>query len=212
MANRIRLRRGLEANVPTTGLSGEVFQALDTGRQFYADGSAVAPVKVHSADVIGTNAPNGLVKLDAGGKIPSALLPDDATVQVYTVATIADRDALSVQSGDKAQVTDNGTWYVYDGTAWLEFPAAGAVTSVNGQTGAVNLELDDIADVDTSGAINGSVLRYDGTTWTAATASGTFIGLTDTPATYTGEELRLVRVNAAGTELEFTDEIDGGTF
>jgi hypothetical protein len=43
--------------------------------------------------------------------------------------------------------------------------------------------------------------------------STTFVGLTDTPASYAeADALKLVRVNAAHNALEFTDTIDGGTW
>lgn len=49
----------------------------------------------------------------------------------------------------------------------------------------------------------------------SATSSGgseSFVDLTDTPATYTGFEGYYVRVNAAGTGLEFVEELDGGDY
>lgn len=212
MANIIRLKRGNLANLPTTGPAGEPYIALDTGQLFYADGANVSPFKVASSDILGANAPNGVPLLDANGKLRSDQMPPLAIMSTYTVATIAERDALTVQSGDVAIVTSNNTTYIYDGTAWIELLTPGSVVSVNGQTGVVVLSLDDLSDVNTAGAANGSVLRFDGTNWVAGAAAGTFVALTDTPADYTGHGLKLVRVNSAATELEFTDEIDGGTF
>ncbi|MFN3467605.1 MAG: hypothetical protein ACK4WF_07885, partial [Candidatus Brocadiales bacterium] len=40
---------------------------------------------------------------------------------------------------------------------------------------------------------------------------GTFLSLTDTPSSYTGQAKKLVRVNAAGTALEFLNELDSLT-
>ena len=73
----------------------------------------------------------------------------------------------------------------------------------------------DLSDVDLTGAANGQVLVYrDGTFQMEAPGSGvsTFIALTDTPANFTGSGGRIVKVNSAGTALEFVDGIDGGSF
>ena len=43
--------------------------------------------------------------------------------------------------------------------------ASSAVTSVNGQTGVVVLDLDDINDVDITTPTDGQVLRYDSGVW-----------------------------------------------
>lgn len=40
-------------------------------------------------------------------------------------------------------------------------------------------------------------------TWTVSGGTTTFIGLTDAPASYAGQTLKLVRVNAAESALEF---------
>ena len=70
-------------------------------------------------------------------------------------------------------------------------------------------------DVSIASPTNNQVLKYNSTTrlWEAGTASGgstTFIGLTDVPATYTGQALKVVRVNAGETSLEFTTLAGGG--
>lgn len=46
----------------------------------------------------------------------------------------------------------------------------------------------------------------------STSATVQFTGLTDTPASYTGQGTKLVAVNATETALEFVDVIDGGTF
>ena len=42
-------------------------------------------------------------------------------------------------------------WAVFDGTVWRKVDNSEVVTSVNGETGAVSLALDDLDDVNTSG-------------------------------------------------------------
>jgi hypothetical protein len=65
-------------------------------------------------------------------------------------------------------------------------------------------------------ATNDFVLTLDSSTATglkwATTSPGvsSFTALSDTPDSYTGQELKFVRVNSGGTALEFIDIIDGG--
>lgn len=53
-------------------------------------------------------------------------------------------------------------------------------------------------------------LLFDGTSWVNLANAGTFLQLTDTPADYTGDALKLVRVNATMTALEFFAASTGG--
>ncbi len=116
------------------------------------------------------------------------------------------------------------------------------VLSVNGQTGAVSLSTSNItegsnlyytdarvntriaatsinalSDVDTTGAVNGNILQYNGTNWVDASLPAgvtTFTGLTDTPANYTGSANYCLVVNSAGDGIAFENcsTVDGGTF
>lgn len=87
---------------------------------------------------------NGVATLDAGGKIPSSQLPAISLAEVFVVQTIELRDALTVQEGDIAVVTDTSQTFIYDGSSWIEISASGSVTSVNTQTGNVVLTTDNI--------------------------------------------------------------------
>ncbi len=79
-----------------------------------------------------------------------------------------------------------------------------------------------IGDVDTSGAVNGSVLKYNSSTtnWEVGTdlsgggggGSATFVGLTDTPANFTGDAGKFVRVNSGENALEFTTDVATQTY
>jgi len=94
-------------------------------------------------------AANGVAPLDAGSKIPAVYLPAIGIVDVYVVADIPARDALTVQEGDVAVVVDatadpgvdaGGASYIYDGTAWQRLlTPTDAVLSVDGRTGPVTL-------------------------------------------------------------------------
>ena len=80
-------------------------------------------------------------------------------------------------------------------------------------TSISSLSIDALSDVDTSTAApaNGQALVWSGTTWVpgsvAASGGGgstTFVGLTDTPSTFTGNGDYFVKVNSAATALVFT--------
>jgi hypothetical protein len=86
--------------------------------------------------------------------------------------------------------------------------------------------IDALSDVVITTPANNQVLKYDGTsgTWINAahsSAATTFIALTDAPSAYTGAANYFVKVNTAGTGLEFivnpgyltsSATIDGGAF
>ena len=92
---------------------------------------------------------NGIATLDANGKLSSGQVPSIAITDVFVVANIAARDALTgIEEGDVAKVTDAGAGlpktYIYDGSSWIEIESGSDVDTVNGQTGTVVLESDDI--------------------------------------------------------------------
>ena len=74
--------------------------------------------------------------------------------------------------------------------------------------------LNDLGDVDTTGAANGKILKHNGTSWeiaddlTSGGGSASFTGLSDTPNSLSAG--KWLKVNAGGTSLEWTDEPTGG--
>lgn len=106
-------------------------------------------------------AANGVATLNASGKLTASQVPAIAITETFVVADITARDALTIgtgdgeiQTGDVAIVTDasadvnvdaGSASYIYDGTVWqlLRSPTS-SVTSVNGQSGTVVLDSDDI--------------------------------------------------------------------
>ena len=75
--------------------------------------------------------------------------------------------------------------------------------------------LGDLSNVNITGAANGQVLTFEnGEFVLKAPSDGVteFIALNDSPASYSGSNSSFVRVNAAGTGLEFVSGIDGGTY
>ncbi len=98
-----------------------------------------------------------VVTLGAGNKIPTSLLPALAITDVFVVADLTARDALTigsgdgeVQEGDVAVVQSDSNFddqrhsYIYDGSAWQSLNDGAAVSSVNGETGDVILDTDDV--------------------------------------------------------------------
>lgn len=110
------------------------------------------------------------------------------------------------------------------------------VVSVAGQTGTVVIttsdladfnsatdarisaaNITDLADVVITTPANGQQLTYDNATskWVNTAPSAgvtTFIQLNDVPSAYTASGGFFVRVNSGATALEFTQDIDDGTF
>jgi len=144
------------SNIADGSVSDAEFQTLDgvtSGIQAQID-SKVASTEKGTA--------NGVATLDANSKIPSSQLPALAITEVFVVADIAARDALvvgsgdgEVQEGDVSKVTDasadvdvvsGSACYIYDGTAWVRLNVNDQVISVNGQTGSVSLDTDDVAE------------------------------------------------------------------
>lgn len=105
--------------------------------------------KVDDSDV---GVANGLATLDAQGRLTQTQLPDLAIVEF--LGEVADQTAmlaLTGQRGDWITRTDTSTvWILIDDDAsilsnWKEiyYPAS-AITSVNGQTGVVVIDKDDV--------------------------------------------------------------------
>jgi len=90
------------------------------------------------------------------GKLKTSQLPALAITSVYVKNTISERDQLVtdgvVEEGDVCKVIDsdgngNPQTYILDSTdTWIDIQETSNVISVNGQTGAVVLSTDDIAE------------------------------------------------------------------
>lgn len=98
-------------------------------------------------------AANGVAELDGSGKIPTSQLPALAVTDTFVVASEALMLALTAEKGDVAIRTDLSKSFILAGPSaavladWKELLTPGdAVVSVNGQTGSVSLDTDDIAE------------------------------------------------------------------
>lgn len=96
---------------------------------------------------------NGVAELDSNGKIPSSQLPTLAISDTFVVNSEGDMLSLVAERGDVAIRTDLSKSFILAGSSaavladWKELLTPGdAVVSVNGQTGSVSLDTDDIAE------------------------------------------------------------------
>lgn len=91
--------------------------------------------------------PNGVATLDATGKVPSAQLPS----YVDDVLEYANLAAFPVtgETGKIYVALDTNKTYRWSGSVYIEISAS-EVNSVNGQTGVVVLDTDDIAEGSTN--------------------------------------------------------------
>jgi hypothetical protein len=106
---------------------------------------------------------NGIATLDAGGKIPVSQLPSSLMEYKGTWNASTNTPALANGTGDNGDVwktsvagTVNfgagnivfaaGDWAIYNGTVWEKSVNSDAVDSVNGLTGAVVLDTDDVLE------------------------------------------------------------------
>ena len=130
---------------------------------------------------------NGYASLDANGRVPVAQLPSSVFTYEGNWNAATNTPTLANGSGDAGQVyrvsvagTQLGeTWAVgdlaiYDGSVWQKSDSLDAVESVNGQTGVVVLDTDDVAE--------GSTNLYDKT---VVLTSGTGISATGTYPNFT---------------------------
>jgi hypothetical protein len=116
-------------------------------------------------DLANKGAPDGYPELDPSGKIPISQLPDavlgaaryqgtwDAntnTPDVGSTSPLAGYFYIVSVAGsttlDGITPWAVGDWAIYNGTNWEKIPASALVVSVNGQTGTVVLDTDDVAE------------------------------------------------------------------
>jgi len=124
-------------------------QAGDAAAMAYTDSEILEHVTSKLA------APNGIATLDAFGRLSSSQIPAIGLTDVYVVTTLAERDALEVQEGDVAKVTQavtssDGTLlprtYIYNGSQWIELNTESDVDSVAGKVGHVTLDTRDVME------------------------------------------------------------------
>ena len=143
---RIQLRRGLASewtSVNPTLAAGEVGVESDTNTLKFGDGTtAWNSLNYALSNTVDDYQPisekgnaGGYASLDGSGFVPVAQLPPTVKITVNAVANQAARLALSVQAGDIAIQSDNGTTYVLSATPattdgnWKEISATAAISA-----------------------------------------------------------------------------------
>lgn len=118
-------------------------RANHTGTQAISTVSGLQSALDGKLDESARGAANGVASLDSNTKIPAAQLPAIAISSTHVVADLTARNALTVEEGDVAIVSDASpdtdgepASYIYDGTGWQKLltPFTG-VASVTGGTG-----------------------------------------------------------------------------
>lgn len=164
------------------------------------------------------------------GTLPSAQLPDLAITDVSVVASQAAMLALTAQKGDVAVRTDNSKTYILStnspGTLadWKEITAAGAVTSVNGNTGTVVLAKSDVGlsnvddvqqqplDSDLTAIAgltpaNDDIVQRKAGAWTNRTLAQLWTDLKDLTVTLTNKTISLGSNTVSGTLAQFNTAV-----
>lgn len=136
-------------------LSGVLNRANHTGTQAIATVIGLQTALDEKIPLTQKGANNGVATLGSDGKVPANQLPTLRLVEVFTVATEAAMLALpDAQPGDMAIRTDftPDKMFVLTQTPattlnnWRDITAQITVVSVNGQTGVIVLNTDDIAE------------------------------------------------------------------
>jgi hypothetical protein len=103
--------------------------------------------------IVEKGAPNGVAVLDANGLVPIEDLPPIAITSTYVCHNLSEQLSLSVEEGDVCVRTDESQSYIAlnsDNASLLDWQLlmtpVDSVLSVNGKTGAVVLNTDDIAE------------------------------------------------------------------
>ncbi|MBL4879764.1 MAG: hypothetical protein JKX82_00435 [Oleispira sp.] len=134
-----------------TALSNKVDKI--TGKELSEnDFSNALKTKLEASEITANkNTANGYVGLDTNSKIDVSHLPSITINNVYVVVNAAAQTALTPNSGDVVIRTDESKNYIYDGSSWQQLASPSVdVTSVNGKTGAVVINISDIATLQTS--------------------------------------------------------------
>jgi len=179
MSKMIKIKRGLDSARANYQLQlGEMVWATDTEELWVGDGLTIGGIKV-TAKVENNYIPsnekgiaNGVATLGPNSKILDNQLPSIAITEVHVVGSEQEMIALPAQTGDVAIRTDENDSYIRnngnsgDIADWTKLLAPlNGVQSINGLTGTVILNLDDINDATFTSLNDGDFLMRDGSNW-----------------------------------------------
>lgn len=168
----IKIRRGLKANLNTiVPLAGELIVTTDTSEVFIGDGNTAGGLPIDgtlktfltdnymnitdlattyiNVDKLGVA--NGVATLDANGKVLTTQIPSLSITSTTVVADESEQLAVVAQEGDIVIRTDLNESYIHNGGSAGDMSdytklltPIDSVLSVNGLTGTVVLDTDDI--------------------------------------------------------------------
>ena len=192
------------ANSATSALdaeeNAEIAQTAAEAAATSATSSAsTATTKASEASTSATNAATSAASASTSATSAAASYDsfDDRYLGAKSSAPTVDNDGDALLTGALYWNTTLDQLYLWDGAAWnaAAFTAEGAVTSFNTRTGAVTLSsgdvtnalgftpstvanLNDVSDVTITSAVNGQVLKYNGSAWVNGTDidTDTYVG------------------------------------
>lgn len=175
MAQKFKTNVDLQADVVISGQTANTVPILDGSKKItsssvtstqlsYVDATSSIQTQLNDkVDDSEKGAAGGVATLDGGGKVPASQLPSsvmdykgnwDASTNTPTLAN-GTGSAGDVYKANVAGSTDFGAgsisfsvgdWAVYNGTIWEKSLNSNSVVSVNGFTGIVVIDTDDIAE------------------------------------------------------------------
>ena len=149
MANKIIIKRGLFADLPTSWLTvWEPYYTTDTHQFFIADSATTMKEYAQAWN---------FAVLDGNGKLNNSVLPALSITNVTVVNSQSEQLALAAELWDVVVRTDENKTYIHNGwTAGdmtdytLLLTPTDSVTSVNWHTGIIVLDPDDLDDTSTT--------------------------------------------------------------
>ena len=185
----------------TASLTGNILTLTRTGSQSLSD----VTVDLASLNTVPTNI---TVEDESQDTECYPLFSKDPT------GDIDPKTGTNIKFNSASGQLEAGSFKKTGGTASEFLKADGSIDTTTYLSSNPSYALNDLSDVSTTGAVNGKILKYNGTSWEIADdstggggGSSNFTGLADTPSSLTAG--KWLKVNAGGTALEWTDAFSG---
>ena len=122
----------------------------------------------------------------------------DLTLSGTSIGKLMDVNLSTPATNKQALIWDSATSKFIPGDSFSQTDFDNAIA---------NVSIDDLNDVDitTDAPTSGQALIFNGTNFVPGDVTANFLGLTDTPDSYTGHAGKLIRVNAGANAVEFGD-------
>ena len=158
------------------------------------------------------------VDLSSLNSVPTTItVADESTdTECYPLFTTEATGNLAPKTGSNIKFNsasgqlEAGSFKKTGGSSSEFLKADGSIDSTTYLSSNPSYALNDLSDVSTTGAVNGKILKYNGTSWEVADdstggggGSSNFTGLADTPSSLTAD--KWLKVNAGATALEFAN-------